>query len=365
MAKRDQIYYWKCDRPFAFFAIGTPMAEPDLISLESDLKDLLTTFFNGQTFVLRKASGQGNHLTYCAEQNGMTYFVRIENGPDEDDYMEVEAEIMRRIGELGLPVPKIYAVDATRSRYPFAYQIMEKLSYSDLNALYRAGSLHLSAVLMQLGRDMAHWQSIPLNGFGPFDIDHLRANRELVGLHADYPSYYGLNLEKHLNFLVERAFLSLDYAQDLLRLIRNNVSYLSLTSPCLVHKDMALWNLMGDSEHIRAYIDWDDAVAGDPCDDIALMGCFLSGTALKPLLVGYRSVQPLPDHFEIRFWLHLLRNMIFKAVIRVGAGYFNKDSSFFLLGSIDANASLEQITRDKIEAARLGLLEGRNLETLM
>ena len=63
-------------------------------------------------------------------------------------------------------------------------------------------------------------------------------------------------------------------------------------------------------------------------------------------------MRPLPENFEPRFWLHLLRNMLFKAVIRVGAGYFQKNSDFFLS---DDGDKLEIQTRMRIDAACEGL----------
>lgn len=364
MAKRDQIYYWKCDRPSAFFAInGAGVQEKPKI--DALVLEVCSSFFKSPKFVLNPGSGQGNHLTYRADYKGEKYFLRIENGPDEDDYMEVEAEIMRRLNRWNIPTPLVYEVDASRSRYPFAYQIMENLEWKDLNELNRIGKLNLPQILSQLGRDMATWQNVFVEGYGPFDVEELRIRNKLKGIHPDYLAYYSLNLEKHLAFLNQNAFISLEEVDDILNLIRQNTSFLKLTHPCLVHKDMALWNLLGDENTIKSYIDWDDAIAGDPTDDIALMGCFFSGKQLQPLIRGYQTIRPLPPDFEIRFWLHLLRNMIFKAVIRVGAGYFERGSNFYLLGSVQNNKSLEQITIQKIQAAREGLRQHLPITTLL
>jgi hypothetical protein len=43
--------------------------------------------------------------------------------------------------------------------------------------------------------------------------------------------------------------------------------------------------------------------------------------------------------------------MIVKAVIRVGAGYFDRDDGFFLIGSGSSGASLREITLSKIGIA--------------
>jgi fructosamine-3-kinase len=135
---------------------------------------------------------------------------------------------------------------------------------------------------------------------------------------------------------------------------------LALERGCLVHKDTALWNLLGTEWEVKAVIDWDDCIAGDPMDDLALLGCFHDGAFLRAAFSGYASVRSLPEESGRRFWLHVLRNMIFKAVIRVGAGYFDHDSRFFLIGAGGSGASLREQTQARIAAALDGLREGRD-----
>ena len=50
--------------------------------------------------------------------------------------------------------------------------------------------------------------------------------------------------------------------------------------------------------------------------------------------------------------------MLFKAVIRVGAGYFQHDSRFFLIGAAGSGASLREQTLERLDAALLGLRDG-------
>ncbi|MFN9915135.1 MAG: phosphotransferase, partial [Pirellulaceae bacterium] len=38
---------------------------------------------------------------------------------------------------------------------------------------------------------------------------------------------------------------------------------LNLPLGCLVHKDLALWNILGTRDQIAAFIDFDDAISGD------------------------------------------------------------------------------------------------------
>src|SRR5205814_185714 len=134
-----------------------------------------------------------------------------------------------------------------------------------------------------------------------------------------------------------------------------------LASGCLVHKDLALWNILGTETRIAAFIDWDDAISGDPLDDLSLLGCFYDGSIIARALAGYSSIRPLPDEYRRRFWLHLLRNMIVKAVIRVGAGYFDRTDGFFLIGAGTSGSDLKAFTHARLAAALRGLRENLDL----
>ena len=139
---------------------------------------------------------------------------------------------------------------------------------------------------------------------------------------------------------------------------------LQLPQGCLVHKDLALWNVMGTPEKVTAVIDWDDSISGDPLDDLSLLACFHDAEFLAAALRGYAAVRPLPENWQARFWLHLLRNMIVKSVIRVGAGYFDRTSNFFLIGSGQDGGSLRDFTLARLNKAWQGLRENHEIETL-
>ncbi len=65
-----------------------------------------------------------------------------------------------------------------------------------------------------------------------------------------------------------------------------------------------------------------------------------------------------------RFWLHLLRNMIVKSVIRVGAGYFDRDDGFFLISSGTSGQSLREFTRSRLDLALQGLRNSSSIDIL-
>lgn len=361
MSRRD-IYYWKCDRPAAFYGTG-PRPRGDEVS-EETIRTALVDHFHPDTLTLSPAAGQGNHLTWNAEIDGIPAFLRLENGPEGDDHLEMESAVLGEVAKVGVPVPRVIACDASRTRVPFAWQALERIPHPDLNQWWKAGTLDEARVPLEIGRNIARWQAIEPRGFGPFDLDAWREGRRLVAFHSDYPAYFLLRLEDHLGFLVKRSFLSAERAVEIRALVEAHAGLLQLDRGVLVHKDLALWNVLGTPETVAAFIDFDDAISGDSMDDLSLLACFHDRAFLQQVFAGYASERSLPENWRPRFWLHLLRNLIVKAVIRVGAGYFERDSGFFLIGSGTSGADLRQFTEERIATALQGLREAAELEIL-
>ncbi|RFC42637.1 MAG: Fructosamine-3-kinase [Verrucomicrobia bacterium] len=358
---RSNVYYWKCDRPAAFH--GTQhRGEPDA-ALEAQLLRALEHRFQSAV-QLTPAHGQGNHLTWKAQVGGQKLFIRVENGPERDNHLQMESRVMALVKKAGLPLPEVVATDATHSSVAFAWQALEYIPWPDLNCFYKAGTLHLPKIALEIGASVAQWQDIQPLGFGPFDARTSQKEQPLCGFHALYENYFLLRLEEHLGFLVRRGFLSAPQSDRIHRSLLEHRSLLALGTGCLVHKDLALWNILGTETAVKAFIDFDDAISGDPLDDLSLLACFHDASFLDKALEGYQSVRPLPSEHRRRFWMHLLRNMIVKAVIRVGAGYFERDSGFFLIGGGASGATLKEFTETRLFRALDGLQSDADISLL-
>ncbi len=339
MSRRD-IHYWKCDRPAAFH--GTQSRGEADANLAAQLETELCRHFDTKNVVLSPGAGQGNHLTWNAEVDGKPLFVRVENGPEKDAHLAVESALLDRVRATGVVTPRVFGCDASRSRVSFAWQALERVSAPDLNHWFKQGTLEVPKIAFEIGVAVAKWQAIRFEGFGVLD-------ENLRGYHATYADYFHLRLSEHLRFLKDRGFLA--NTDEIHAEIEEHRSLLDLSQGCLVHKDLALWNILGTKRQIHDFIDFDDSIAGDPMDDLSLLACFHDAAFLQRAFEGYQSVRSLPQEHMRRFWLHLLRNMIVKAVIRVGAGYFDRDDGFFLIGSGSSGASLRETTLSKIEMA--------------
>lgn len=354
---RETIYYWKCDRPAAFHGTsGSHHHAP----LAGQLRPLLEEHFAAPV-ELHPGHGQGNHITFTATVKGRPLFVRIDDGPEHDDYLEVESRIQTEVGALGIPTPQVHAVDASRGKVPFAWQVMDLISFPDLNQLHKQNQLDLPATARSIGAAIASWQNLQPCGFGPFNPAILQRDNRLEGFHSSYPDYFFQHFERHLAFLGKNAFLSPVQTSAINHEVLTHQRLLDLPKGCLVHKDLAFWNMLGNATKIAAFIDWDDAISGDPMDDISLLACFHDSTLVSPALEAYGHIRPLPADHRRRFWLHLLRNMLVKAVIRVGAGYFSRSDSFFL---VQNGTDLKTFTLNRLTLALQGLREDWDLEKL-
>ena len=361
MAIRKSIYYWKSDRPDT--SANTQTSFDDIrVEIERQLVPYLTAYLGNDNFTIAPAGGQGNHITYFLYQEGKKYFVRLENGPERDNYMSVESDIMDRVREVGVPIPKIYMTDTSRIDVPFAIQVMECVEHQDLNKAEKRGELDIVSVAETLGQYIARWQSIRPAKFGLFSPEILLNEGRLEGFHDTYPQYFFLNWDAHLDYLKTSGFIQQEKVDELKGLVEEFLPLLQLDEGCLVHKDLALWNVLGD-DNISAVIDWDDAVSGDPMDDLALLGCFHSGEVVLSAMRGYAKERMLPKNYEQRFWLHLLRNIIFKSVIRVKGNYFEKSDMFFL--SNPKQKSLKKFTLERIESAVEGLKGNKTIASLL
>jgi len=350
---RSNIYYWKCDRPAAFH--GTQVRSTADSVTATQLGDELKRYFATSDVALTAGGGQGNHLTWNAEIAGRSMFLRVENGPEQDNHLAVESVLLDRVRAIGVRTPLVFGCDATRRRVPVAWQALERIPAPDLNQWFKRGTLDARQIAFEIGVAIAKWQSISWHGFGVL-------TEQLRGYHMSYADYFRLRLDEHLHFLVNRGLLN--NANDIRSEIERHARLLDLAPGCLVHKDLALWNILGSEHHIAAFIDFDDAISGDPMDDLSLLACFHDAAFLGQIFAGYQSCRSMPLEHRRRFWLHLLRNMIVKAVIRVGAGYFDRDDGFFLIGSGSSGASLRETTLSRLSLALRGLRDDSDLDIL-
>lgn len=347
---RTNIYYWKCDSPL-------PLEEKRLYNEKyrsADITGLVLEIaaqhFPNRPVRVTSTGSQGNHYAYLLHLPDVTYFFRADDGKLDDDYMDAESAAMAAARARGVPVPEVVVTDVTLGRFPVRYQIMEHIPHPSLSEHDQNNVLDRRAVSRRLGVHLAALHSITGNGFGFLDTGQLRRDGMLQGLDKSHRDYFYKRLDDHLGYLQDVGFYDRDTIARFGSAFRRHEKRLDIERPSLVHKDIAFWNVLGPPNDVAAIVDWDDAILGDPVDDLAIVRCFYGDDVFDPLVESYTRAAALPDDFPVRLWLYVLRNMLWKAKIRHFMGYFEMGASLFI-SSRENRDSLEAFTRQRIERA--------------
>jgi fructosamine-3-kinase len=344
---RADIYYWKCDSPL-------PVEEKLVYNRKYKVADILPLveqigrdFFRTNEVQVRSAGGEGNHYTYVIEAGGRQVFFRADDGKIADDYMVAEGAAMHLAQSHGVRVPEVYDCDVSLDRYPVRFQIMELLGGRSLNTFHRRQTLDKQAIGAELGTMLGRLHGIRMDGFGFFDTRVLRDTGRVCGLDESNRAYFCKRLDDHLRQLRESGFLTAPQVADIEQVLDRHMHLLDIPKGSLLHKDMALWNIMGTENRVEAIIDWDDTIIGDPADDLGVLRCFYGDDILGPVWRAYAEIHPVDDAFRLRTSLYLVRNMLWKAVIRTFMKYFEMDGDFFLADG-GGGRSLRETTYERL-----------------
>ncbi len=323
---RYNIYYRKCDSPMDNLF-------KDKYS-DAGIEHLVRQICPDAAEI-RPLNCDGNHYAYYVNRNSRPMLFRADTSPD-DEYMLAETALMKLAHEAGVPVPQVYDADTSMRQVPCRWQLLEWIPYPNLEQIDRKNELNRPEIACQLGHILKRLHSVRLEGYGFINTDILQRNNQIKGIYQSYREYFLCCLDSHLAYL--------NFHSDKIREILERIPEPATGS--LVHRDPAFWNILGKPDQIVALIDWDDAVSGDPADDLGMLWCFHDRTFMEELLAAYGDIN---DEFRHRIDLHYLRNMLWKTVLRDRMGYFNKNSDFFL--NTGNQISLKELTYQKLNEA--------------
>lgn len=356
---RDNIYYWKCDSPHSLEQKRKSYFKEkyDRPGLASIVQRACHEVLGDPIPSVSPLRADGNHVAFIVTHGERSYFFRSDDGTGDDDYMLAESRLMQMVAAHGIPVPEVYHTDVTRSRCPFRFQLMAHCTAPCLNVYHKEGRLNLDTVPLQLGQLLRKLHAIHLDGFGFVDTTWLNTTGQVRGLDRAYVDYFHKRLDTHAGYLLHHGLLSEAEITDILDTFRRQECHLRIDQGSLVHRDMALWNVLGTPDCITAIIDWDDAVSGDPSDDLGILHCLYEPSFMDRVMQGYWNGEPVPASFLQRVWLHTLRNMLWKTMIRHSLGYFDKGGDFFL-NNFGTSLTLREYTLGKLHDALRRVQEG-------
>lgn len=327
-AHRLQIFYPKTDLPATDLLLRNLRNQSDAeLGLTSDvLRAAADAAFRGVTSTVSRLSEQGTfHRLFLARLLDGSQFVMRFTVADLCWFgltLHLENWAIHTAHAAGVPTPQILLTDTSRRVCPFDFQITSWVKDRTL-LNFDHDEPAMTQLLAQYGAVLAKLHSIPVRRFGLFDVRPLldQPAKEPAGLFAEWRDYLGLQLEAHVDACERINAITHHAASRILNQFACLLPQLSGFQPVLLHGDPGNHNAATDGHRITMLFDWEDCLAGDPVYEIAFWATFHPERRHAGMVDAYRSIQPLPDDFDIRFWLYFLRVALAKTVHRSRFGY--------------------------------------------
>lgn len=238
---------------------------------------------------------------------------------DPDDTLRAQRLLAPHLRAAGVPIaaPCADAVGAQRIG-AFDLAIEEAVPGTPLAELPQAAQ-DAPQTLRAIGGALARLHGIAAAGAGP--IDYRAATGAPRGLHGDWRAYMTLRLDAHLAACRAAGALDAEQADAAQRLLASCATCAAAMDEApmrLLHGDLGNHNLLLGAGRLRALIDWEDALAGDPAFDVAMWMTFHPPRRHAAFLDGYGAVG---GAFRLRIGLSYLRIALAKTVHRARFGY--------------------------------------------
>jgi aminoglycoside phosphotransferase (APT) family kinase protein len=191
------------------------------------------------------------------------------------DEFGIEAWACERALSLGVPVPRVIAVDTTG---PIPYLVLSKVAGVALSdsrlpvELAARGARQAGAMVRQL-------HEVRLPGFGWIDRDHFLRTAQVRGRSASWMAEISTELDPALEELVSCGALTDTQAAVLRDEMRAALPSLeAIREGRLLHGDLARMHTYVDPQDgvLTGLVDWGDVQVGDPAWDLAIAACHLA-----------------------------------------------------------------------------------------
>lgn len=260
------------------------------------------------------------HAVYVvSDADGPRCFARtgLPGLPEPAGELAVDRTASRAASTAGIPTPAVLHVDLTRSHVPFDLELLA-IAEGEPLAPDAAGD----AARRDLGRTLAGLHRVTGEGWGLLDP----TSDTPRGLHASWTEYVHVNLDAHLSGCAADGSLASSEIDAVAAAFREAAPALRDAPRALCHGDLGAPNVLTNAGTITALLDWEDALIGDPIFDLAGWGTFIGHHERRgTLLAGYAERAPLPDDFEVRYWIYAVRILLAKTVHRRRFGYAATD----------------------------------------
>lgn len=199
-----------------------------------------------------------------AGQNGDRLILRL----SEDGFLRERAAVLQTALSVQVPAPRVIAADQHSEQDPRSTWLLEELMPGAAFLPPTMSAAAERSILADLAGNLRQLHSVKALGYGPI------VSSKLATAYPSFTEWFddlltSVCLSCTLFSLPKSAFAALNSAAATLRSAPTH-------QPVLCHGDLARGNILVEDGRIRALIDWEDAVGGDPAWDIAVLFTHMS-----------------------------------------------------------------------------------------
>lgn len=251
--------------------------------------------------------------------SGSRYVVRLNRlaAQETDWQLRADESVSKALTTHGIPHARVLRVDCSRAAASTDFEVAEFIDGVSLSTR-DARDEEIVPLLPRVAAALKGIHAIRGEGFGFLDVARAPA---LVGVHRSWPAFLGVQLRENLDQVGAASLLDPAERQAAERHFAAGLAAVAGATSQLLHGDTGNHNILERADGTLVFIDWEDAVLGDPVFDVAFWATFHPERRWSAFFDAYFAPGWKPD---ARFWLYFLRVAISKTVHRLRFGYADR-----------------------------------------
>ena len=208
-----------------------------------------------------------NRLVCAARIRGKAVFFKASSS----EPVRVEAWAYERSRGVGIPVPRVLALDTSQAVFPEDFMVVEGVDGVELNAIGASQSVY-PKLIRQIAAHLTALHNLEYNRFGRPDLDFLVESGVIRGQFDRWSSVLTDKLESDLSPLLMARIIDPSTADALREAIARRRDDLDgVTCPRQLHGDLGSEHIYvdPDAEKVTGFVDFADTMGGDPVFELS------------------------------------------------------------------------------------------------